>query len=114
MSNSTFPNAQTNASGAMPVWITSGGGSATAIFSGQQAATTSAAALASQALVNSIAIIALSTNTGIIYVGPAGVTSSTGYPLSPGQAIGFVVANADAIYISGASSGVGSVAWTGN
>lgn len=69
------------------------------IYTAQQTATSSAVALASQALVNGVVVTALSTNTNTVYVGPSGVTSSTGYPLIAGQSISFGVTNTDAIYI---------------
>ena len=80
------------------------------VYNGQQAATGTAAALSAQILTNSIAIVALSSNTGTVYVGGVGVTTGTGYPLAPGQAIGYTIANANAVYIVG----TGTVAWTGN
>ena len=83
------------------------------IYSGQQATTTSAAALPSQALANGYVITALPANTGTVYIGPAGVTASTGYPLVAGQSISYQVTNASAIYIVDATSG-DKIAFTGN
>ena len=83
------------------------------IYSGQQAATGSAAALPSYALSNGIVITAKSANSGTIYVGPSGVTISTGYPLAAGQSISYAVTNLSAISILGSASGDG-VAFTGN
>ncbi len=83
------------------------------IASGQQTTTTSAAALPSQALVNGIVITAASANTGTVYVGPSGVTSSTGYPLAAGQSISYAVANLSAISIVGTNA-TDVVAFTGN
>jgi hypothetical protein len=70
-------------------------------FTGQQTVATTAAALPNQALVNGVAVQALSTNTQTVYVGGSGVTSTTGYPLAAGQAISFAVANADSVYVLG-------------
>jgi len=70
-------------------------------FTGQQTVSPSAAALPGQALVNGVAVQALSANTQTVYVGASGVTASTGYPLGPGQAISFAVANADSVYVLG-------------
>ncbi len=76
-------------------------GNPAAPYTGQQALTTAAAALPNRALVNGIVVQALSSNTGTVYVGPAGVTSATGYPLAPGQAVSFGVTNANSIAILG-------------
>lgn len=113
MSNSDYPNDQSQAAGAIPVWIAKGGINVSSVFAGQQAVTTGAVALPNQVIKNSVAIIALSTNTGTIYVGPPGVTTATGYPLLAGQAIGYVCSNLDQIAII-AGSAVGSVAYTGS
>jgi hypothetical protein len=83
------------------------------IYSGQQATTTSAAALPSQALVNGVIIKAKTTNTAVVYVGPSGVTTSTGYPLAAGEAISYGVTNLSTIYIIGANTSDG-VSFTGN
>lgn len=58
----------------------------------------------------SITIKALPTNAGIIYVGGAGVTSSNGYQLQPGDAVSFDMSNSNAIWIDSSVSGEG-VTW---
>lgn len=83
------------------------------VYTAQQTATSSAVALASQALVNGAVVTALTTNTVTVYVGPSGVTSSTGYPLTAGQSISFGVTNTNAIYII-APTGSPVVAVAGN
>ena len=83
------------------------------IYSYQQIATTSAVALPSQALVNGITLTALGTNTQSIYVGPSGVTTSTGFPLSPGQSSSYAVTNLNAIYMIGQNT-ADVLAFTGN
>jgi hypothetical protein len=90
-----------------------GAANPSSIYSNQQAATLSATALPSQALVNGIVLTALATNTGTIYVGPAGVTSATGYPLAAGQSISYAVANLSAISIVGTNT-TDKLAFTGN
>ena len=75
--------------------------------------TTSAVALPSQALANGVVITAATANTGTVYVGPSGVTSSTGYPLAAGVSISYAVANLSSIYIIG-TNGTDVVAFTGN
>lgn len=110
MSNSAYPNAQSLAGGAIPVYIVTQ--LPANIVTGSQAATGSAAALSSQAVVNYLTISAPLTNEGDIYVGASGVTTSTGRVLVPGASIGFVVTNADQVYIIGATASAGSVNWT--
>lgn len=83
------------------------------IYSGQQTTTTAAAALPSQALVNGAIIKALGTNVSTVYVGPAGVTTSNGYPLGPGEAISYATSNLSLIYIIGQNTS-DKVAFTGN
>lgn len=107
-------------SAANPLPVTPAGGSASnpnanpaAPFAGQQTTTTSAAALPNQPMVNSIAVKALSTNTGTVYIGPVGITASTGYPLAPGEAMGFSVTNANAVYILGQNT-TDKVAYAGS
>jgi len=84
------------------------------IYSAQQTVTTSAIALVSQALSNGLVITADLTNSAAIYVGPSGVTTSTGYKLQPGASISYGVTNANAIYIVSAASTTDKIAVTGN
>jgi hypothetical protein len=83
------------------------------ISAGQQTLTASAAALPSQALTNGVVLTALATNNGTVYVGPSGVTSSTGYPLNAGQSVAYAVTNQSAIFIIGTNT-TDKVAFTGN
>jgi hypothetical protein len=83
------------------------------VYSSQQTATTSAAALPSLALVNGIILTALPANTGIIYVGPAGLTAANGYSLAAGQSISYAVQNLNAIYMLGTNT-TDKLAFTGN
>lgn len=85
-----------------------------AIYGNQQAATSTAVSLQAQPLVNGVVIQALPTNTGSIYVGPAGTTPSTGYPLAAGQPISYGVKDVSDVYIVLGSGASGGVAWTGN
>lgn len=80
---------------------------------GQQVLTTAAVALPASVLSNGITVTALSTNTGTVYVGAAGVTAATGYPLSAGQSFSFAVANASGISILGTNA-TDRVAFAGN
>ena len=83
------------------------------IYSGQQTSTLAAVALPAQALVNGIVITARLTNTGTSYIGPAGVTTSNGYPLAAGQSISYAVTNLNAVYIIGTNT-TDVIAFTGN
>jgi hypothetical protein len=74
------------------------GSSAPAVpFSGKYTLTASAAAIsggtwnpsAPTSMTNGIVCKALSTNTGTIYIGGSGVSSSNGYALAAGEAISF-------------------------
>jgi len=98
ISGSNPPNQITNPAAAIPVYIASNG-SVTSVVSGQQTATTSALALASHALSDSVTISAPSTNTAVVYVGPAGVTSSNGFALAAGQSINLTIPNTNLLYI---------------
>lgn len=90
------------------------GGLPTTIYSAQQTVTGAAAALASSgSLVNGVIVKAGSTNANPVYVGPSGVTSSTGYRLNAGEAISYAVANASGVYIIG-TAGTDVVYVTGN
>jgi len=77
----------------------------------QQAVTASAVALSSNAA-HSFCVTALPANTINIYVGPSGVTTSTGFPLQPGQTACWSLSNTNLVYVIAASTGA-SVAVTG-
>ena len=64
------------------------------------------------ALINSVVIKARASNAGDVIISGIGDDASKGYPLSPGEPIGFSVTNLSAIQIYGA---VGDgIHWTGN
>jgi hypothetical protein len=111
--SSTAPVDPTNG---VAVYCTTGCGAAnpSTVYSNQQTVTTSAAALPTKALVNGIVITAPSTNSATIYVGPSGVTTSTGYQLVPGTSISYGVSNLNAIYIISAASTTDTISFTGN
>jgi len=98
ISGSNPPNYITNPAAAIPVYIASNG-SVAAVVSGQQTATTTATALASHALNDSVTLSAPSTNAAIVYVGTAGVTGSTGFALNAGQSINLTIPNTNLLYI---------------
>lgn len=67
--------------------------------------------LPANALVNGIVIKAAATNTAPILIGGATVTTATdgtgaGYPIAPGEAMSFAVANASALYLISSAAGV--------
>jgi hypothetical protein len=70
------------------------------------AANAAAAALPAAALVNGIVIKASASNTATVFVGGSNLATGVGgYPLAPGEAMSFAVANASALYfISTAAS----------
>ena len=78
----------------------------------QQAVTASAAALPSNS-VHSACVQASPNNGFTIYVGPSGVTTSTGFPLPPGQGVCYQVSNTNLIYVIASATGA-SVSVTGN
>lgn len=76
------------------------------IYSNQYTVTASAASVGSQALSNGVVITAKSSNTGVTYIGPSGVTTGTGYALSSGQSISYAVTNLSAIFAIGTASDI--------
>lgn len=56
---------------------------------------------------SSITIKALSTNTGLIYVGTSTVASSNGFQLSAGESISLDITNTNLVYIDSAVNGEG-------
>jgi hypothetical protein len=67
--------------------------------------------LPAAALANGIIVKAAMTNTAAILIGGSGVTTTadgtgTGYPLAPGEAMSFAVANASALYLISSAAGV--------
>ncbi|MCW2317987.1 hypothetical protein M2322_003552 [Rhodoblastus acidophilus] len=89
--------------GATKIGVATGGNPST-IYSVRVTAATTAAALPAQSLVNGIICKAPSTNTATIFIGPAGVTAATGYPLMPGEAISYGATNATAINFVGSNA----------
>jgi len=82
------------------------------IVTGQVALTANTTAqLPSAALVNGIVIKASANNTAPVLIGPSGVTTATdgtgtGYPLQPGEACSFALANANGVYARSIAAGV--------
>jgi hypothetical protein len=112
-------NDQTQDSGSLPVRVVlagggGGGGGNIPVYNNQQAATGSAAALAARALSNNVVVQALPGNVGNVFVGGVGLTINNGYPLQPGQPMGFVTNNTNNVYIILDTGATGGVAWVGN
>lgn len=80
-----------------------------AVLSGQQAVTASAVALPSNAA-HGICVKALTANAIDIYVGPSGITISTGYQLSPGDFMCFQASNSNLISVIASATGA-SISW---
>ncbi len=82
----------------------------TLIFTGKAIVVTpgSKITLGASQIIKSITIKALSTNTGIIYIGAITTSSTTGFQLSAGDSLSFDIANLNLVYIdaSVASEGV--------
>jgi len=78
----------------------------------QQAVTASAVVLATNS-VHGFCVKALSTNSITVYVGPSGVTDSTGYPLGASDSICYQGSNTNLAYVIASTTGA-SVAVTGN
>lgn len=82
-----------------------------AVIAGQKTVSASAAALASNALVNGVVVKAKSGNAGPVWVGAPGMTATddgtgAGYKLLPGEAASFAVSNTNAIYVIGTAGDV--------
>ena len=61
----------------------------------------------SQAINSGVSIKALSTNTGLIYVGNSTVTSGNGFELAKGEAITVITPNLANVYIDSGVDGEG-------
>lgn len=83
------------------------------IVAGQQAVTATAAALSTQAVNNKVCVEALSTNAISVFLGPSGVTTSTGFELVPKAVQCYEVSNVNAVYVIASTTGA-SVTWSGN
>jgi len=99
--------AGTNAIGSVNPTLSSG-----AVIAGQQSVTASAAALPSTALTRPACLLAPVTNGTTVYIGPSGVTTSTGFPLAAGGSLcGLPVSNLNQLYVIASTTG-SSVAWS--
>ena len=81
----------------------------TTIFNGKTTVTTAGVrvALAASQTVKSVTIKALSTNTGLIYVGNSSVASTNGYQLAAGDTISLDISNLNTVNIDSDVNGEG-------
>jgi len=90
---------------ALDVNVTIASGLPSTFKAGQTSVGVAAAPISSNTLSVGVIIQALSTNTASIFIGPSGVTTSTGFELQPGQATSIAITNTNVIYaISGSAS----------
>ena len=80
-----------------------------AVLSGQQAVTGSAVALATHASKN-VCVKSLIGNNLTVYVGPTGITTSTGMELAPGDSVCLPVSNTNLLFVIASTTG-SSVSW---
>ena len=88
-------------------------GTASAVVNvGQQTSNTSAVQLSASSTIptNGIVIEALIANAAVVYIGGSGVTTSTGFQLSPGQSL-TLTCNLNTIYVIG-SNATDKVCWS--
>ena len=88
---------------------------ATTVATGQQTITTSAAQLnggTSAACKNKLQVKALSTNSGITYVGPSNVSATTGYALQAGDTVEIDIDNVNKLYAIGTAND--KITWMAN
>jgi len=90
---------------AVPVQIAGDG----TVLSGQQAVTGSAVALGTNTT-KTACVKALIGNTINVYVGPSGITTSTGMELAPGQSVCLPVTNTNLLFVIASTTGA-SVSW---
>jgi hypothetical protein len=81
----------------------------TTVFNGKTTVTTAGTrvVLASSQAVKSVAIKALTTNTGIIYVGSSTVSSTNGFQLAAGDTVNLDIANLNTVNIDSSVNGEG-------
>jgi hypothetical protein len=80
-----------------------------AVLSGQQAVTGSAVALATHTA-RAACVKALVGNSINVFVGPTGITTSTGYLLAPGESLCLPVTNTNLLFVIASTTGA-SVSW---
>jgi len=109
VTNATATNLKAEVVGTGTFAVQSTEVSPTTIYNGINTVATAGTqeALASSQAVKSVTIKALSTNTGLIYVGDSSVSSTTGLQLSAGDSVSLDIANLATVYIDSAVNGEG-------
>lgn len=81
----------------------------TTVYNGKTVVTTSGTrvTLAASTTVKSVTIKALATNTGVIYVGNATVSSANGFQLAAGDSVSMDISNLNTIYFDSSVNGEG-------
>ncbi|AMS02859.1 hypothetical protein BJD57_gp27 [Gordonia phage Vivi2] len=82
------------------------------LIHGQQAVTTTAAALPSNLLVNGVRVRNGGT-TEVVYIGKSGVTTANGYPLAPGESVHVPVDNTNLVFVIAGATG-STISYLGN
>lgn len=93
--------------------ISGGSSLPAAVVAGQQTVTNTASALPSGPLTQGVIFESLSSNTVAIYVGPSGVTTTTGVELQPGAALSAAVNDLSKLFVVCASSAP-VITWLGS
>lgn len=83
-----------------------------ALLSGQQAVTNAAAALATTTI-KTICVKNLLTSTASVYIGPTGISTSTGHELGIGETWCGNVGNANEVFVIAAANSTSTVSWVG-
>jgi hypothetical protein len=104
---------EVNANGGLDVNLIGSVSGTGAVVAGQQAVTGTAAALPAAALTTGVIITGLSTNTISVFIGPIGVTTSTGAEIQPGAALSVATPNLDNLYVVASTTGA-TVTWIGS
>jgi hypothetical protein len=95
--------------------VTSTPAAITTPFAGQKAVTESSAALASQAIADSVTFRAPASNAKTVYVGPGTVSASNGFPIDPGAQVTLRLpsGNLDAFSVIGGNT-TDVIGWIGS
>lgn len=105
--NTGYPAFNTPLTPAAPIQIAGN----TTLLSGQQSVTTSAVALATHAT-KQVCVKNNDASTQSVFIGPAGVTTTTGQELLADEAVCLPVANTNLIFVVAAMTGA-TVSWAG-
>lgn len=80
------------------------------IYAGKKTVTTAGTdevLASSQALISGVTVKALASNSGLVFVGPEGVASTTGFQLSAGEQVFIEVGNLATVWLDVATNGEG-------